>query len=81
MQIIVCENYDQMSFQGAEIIKSILLHNPSAVLGLATGSTPIGMYGLLAEACARGEISFAAARIGSAVARVIRAGIPIGDKS
>ena len=62
MQIIVCENYDQMSFQGAEIIKSILLHNPSAVLGLATGSTPIGMYGLLAEACARGEISFAAAR-------------------
>ncbi|MDE6398036.1 MAG: glucosamine-6-phosphate deaminase [Clostridiales bacterium] len=58
MQIIVCEDYEQMSFHGAEIIKGILRENPAAVLGLATGSTPIGMYALLVKACAAGEVSF-----------------------
>lgn len=58
MQIIVCDDYKQMSGHGAAIVKKLLRDDPSAVLGLATGSTPIGMYDLLVQACADGEISF-----------------------
>ena len=40
-----------------------LLHNkPNAILGLATGSTPLGLYAELAKRCADGKISFKNAR-------------------
>lgn len=58
MQIIVCENYDEMSARAAEMVKRELQANDRATLGLATGSTPIGMYKLLVAACKAGEISF-----------------------
>ena len=58
MQITVCEDYEQMSFHGAEIVKKTVKENPNAVLGLATGSTPVGMYKLLCEAVRAGELSF-----------------------
>lgn len=44
MKIIIAENYEQMSKISADIIKETVQKNPTAVLGLATGSTPIGMY-------------------------------------
>ena len=59
MKVIVCENYDEMSARCAELIERELKANPRATLGLATGSTPIGMYKLLVEACKAGDISFA----------------------
>ncbi len=49
MRIIVCENYDEMSQKGAEIIASQMILKPTSILGLATGSTPIGMYQKLVE--------------------------------
>ena len=58
MKLVVCENYDEMSKVGAEIIADLLKEQPKCVLGLATGSTPVGMYKKLAEKNAAGEISF-----------------------
>ena len=45
MKIIVCDNYDEMSKAAAKIVAEQVKTNPNSVLGLATGSTPIGMYG------------------------------------
>ena len=58
MKIIVCKNYDEMSAKSAEIIASTVKANPECVLGLATGSTPEGMYACLADMYKNGEISF-----------------------
>ena len=49
MRVIVCENYEELSKKAAEIVSSQVILKPDCVLGLATGSTPIGMYGKLAE--------------------------------
>jgi len=58
MKIIVCENYDEMSATGAEIIAGLLKSKPDCILGLATGSTPVGMYLKLREMNDEGKISF-----------------------
>jgi glucosamine-6-phosphate deaminase len=44
MEIIICETYAEMSKLAARMIERQLLRKPSSVLGLATGSTPIGLY-------------------------------------
>ncbi len=44
MEIIITKTYDEMSKLAAHMIERQLLRKPSSVLGLATGSTPIGMY-------------------------------------
>lgn len=44
MKVIITENYEEMSKKTAEIIIDIVKANPNAVLGLATGSSPIGTY-------------------------------------
>lgn len=44
MRIIICENYDEMSKKAAEVLSSQIILNPESNLGLATGSTPEGMY-------------------------------------
>lgn len=58
MKLIVCENYDEMSRAAAGIFADTLRANPGAVLGLATGSTPIGLYQELVAMSKRGEIDF-----------------------
>ena len=58
MKIIVCENYEEMSKAGADIIAGLLKEKPDCVLGLATGSTPVGMYKDLIAMYEAGEISF-----------------------
>ena len=62
MRIIVCENYEEMSETGAKFFKSQLFLKPDSVLGLATGSTPIGLYKKLIEYYNEGEIDFSEAR-------------------
>ncbi|MGM0396213.1 MAG: glucosamine-6-phosphate deaminase [Bacillota bacterium] len=47
MRIIVTESYDEMSMAAADILEGEIRNNPELVLGLATGSTPIGTYGEL----------------------------------
>ena len=59
MKVIIVENYDEMSSVAAEYIAEVVELNPNATLGLATGSTPIGCYRLLAEFCNSKRLSFA----------------------
>ena len=59
MRVIVCENYKEMSEKAAEIVSSQIILKPDCELGLATGSTPLGMYGKLAEMYKNGDIDFA----------------------
>lgn len=44
MEIIIADSYPEMSRLAANVIERQLLRKPSSVLGLATGSTPVGMY-------------------------------------
>ncbi len=44
MKVIVTKNYDEMSEKAFEIVKEVVVNNKTAVLGLATGSTPLGLY-------------------------------------
>ena len=62
MEIIIVNDYAQMSERGALSVSETVKKNPRAVLGLATGSTPIQTYRLLIEQCERGELSFAEVR-------------------
>ena len=47
MQIILCKNYDEISQKAAQIVAEQINRKPDSVLGLATGSSPIGMYNAL----------------------------------
>lgn len=58
MKIIIVKDYNEMSEKAAEIIANKIKAKPNAVLGLATGSSPIGTYKRLVEKCQKGEISF-----------------------
>lgn len=44
MKVVVCENYDDLSNKAFEVIKEQVVEKPDSVLGLATGSSPVGMY-------------------------------------
>ncbi len=44
MRVIIEADYDRMSFKAAEVVKGQVTKKPGCVLGLATGSTPIGLY-------------------------------------
>lgn len=44
MKLIIVDNYDTMSKKAAQIVSSQIILKPNSVIGLATGSTPEGMY-------------------------------------
>ena len=44
MEGIVLKDYEEVSQKAIEVMKEIVANKPTAVLGLATGSTPIGLY-------------------------------------
>ena len=63
MRVIIEPNYDKMSQWAANhIVKRINEFNPTEdrpfVLGLPTGSTPIGTYKALIKLCQEGKVSF-----------------------
>lgn len=49
MKVIIAKDYEELSRKAAEIMINVVKENPSAVLGLATGSTPIGLYKAMIE--------------------------------
>ena len=49
MKIIKVKNYDEMSEEALKIVLDVVKNNPNAVLGLATGSTPLGLYAKMSE--------------------------------
>ena len=51
MKIIKAKDYKDMSRKAANIISAQVIMKPNCVLGLATGSTPIGTYQQLVERC------------------------------
>ena len=58
MKIIVADNYNALSQIGADLVIDLLKNKKNAVLGLATGTTPIGLYQKLIEAYKQGIVSF-----------------------
>lgn len=44
MKIITVNNYEEASLEAFKVMKEIVAAKPNAVLGLATGSTPLGLY-------------------------------------
>jgi glucosamine-6-phosphate deaminase len=49
MKLLIAENYEALSKAAARIVAQVVEAKPTAVLGLATGSTPVGMYEELAR--------------------------------
>ena len=58
MEIKVCNNYEEMSLAAAQIVAEQLKEKPNSILGLATGSTPIGTYKELIKMYNEGVIDF-----------------------
>ena len=58
MKIIKAKDYDQMSRKAANIISAQVIMKPDCVLGLATGSSPIGTYRQLIDWYNKGDVDF-----------------------
>lgn len=58
MRIIGVKDYEELSKRAAEIIAAVVTLKPNCVLGLATGSSPIGLYQALIQKYQRGELDF-----------------------
>lgn len=61
MKIIMGKDYQNMSRKAANIISAQVILNPNSVLGLATGSTPLGVYNQLIEWFKKGDLDFSKA--------------------
>ena len=58
MKVYIGKNYEEMSRIAANVLSAQVMMKPDCVLGLATGSTPIGTYKVLIERCAQGDLDF-----------------------
>ena len=58
MRVMICNDYEEMSAVGARLIADQVAKKPDSILGLATGSTPIGVYKKLVEMFENGEVDF-----------------------
>lgn len=58
MNFIKVKNYDELSRRAADIIAAQVILKPDCVLGLATGSSPVGAYKCLIKKCEAGELDF-----------------------
>ena len=62
MKIYVTEDYQAMSRKAASLLAAHVILKPDCVLGLATGSTPIGMYKELIAGYEAGDLDFSKVR-------------------
>ena len=82
MKVLIAENYEDGAKKAADIIEKIVRENPECTLGLATGSSPVGMYRELTRRCPAAE----AVMIGRgllanpALARQIRGGAAASEE-
>ena len=58
INLIIIKDYDEMSQKAAQIVADIIRTKESPILGLATGSTPVGMYKELVHMYKKGELDF-----------------------
>ncbi len=59
MRIYKAKDYAELSRRAANIVSAHVIIKPNCVLGLATGSSPIGIYKQLIEWYKKGDLSFA----------------------
>lgn len=62
MQVYVAESYADMSRKAANILSAQVILKPDTVMGLATGSSPVGTYQQLIEWYKKGDLDFAQVR-------------------
>ncbi len=58
IKILYSKTAEEAGINGADVITALLLTKKNPVLGLATGSSPVGMYHELIKRCEAGQISF-----------------------
>lgn len=58
MKVIVAKDYTAQCAQAADIVEKIVREKPDCCLGLATGSSPVGMYQELARRCREQGLDF-----------------------
>src|SRR2546428_8676968 len=58
MEVVIKRDYDQMSKAAAQLVVDVLNTKPNAVLGMATGSTPLGLYQELVRLHQAGQVDF-----------------------
>ena len=58
MKLCTVSSYESACQKAAELIAAQIWAKPDTLLGLPTGSTPIGTYEILADMCKRGELDF-----------------------
>ena len=62
MEVVILQDAKEIGGVAADAIGALLSRKPTAVLGLATGSSPLAIYDELAARCAAAQISFQQAR-------------------
>src|SRR6266513_177383 len=58
MEVVIKRDYDLMSKAAAQLVVDVLNTKPNAVLGMATGSTPLGLYQELVRLHQAGQVDF-----------------------
>lgn len=58
MKVIICQDEEQIAREAYKIVQDRVMNRNAKVLGLATGSSPLGLYRELVEGFKRGEIDF-----------------------
>ena len=58
MKVIITKTYEEMCQKAARILAAQITLKPDSVLGLATGSTPLGIYSELVKKYQQGELDF-----------------------
>lgn len=58
MQVVIKDTYEEISIEAGQIIEEAINLKPNLVLGLATGSTPLGTYRELIRMNKAGELDF-----------------------
>ena len=62
MRIYKAKDYEEMSRKAGGIVSAQIIMKPDCVLGLATGSTPVGLYKQLIEWYRNGDLDFSGVR-------------------
>ncbi len=58
MKIVICKDATEVAARAAEVMQVVVARKPDATLGLATGSTPLGLYHNLIDAHLRDGIDY-----------------------
>ena len=62
MKVIIAKNYAELSSLAADLVGGVVKAKPDCLIGLATGSSPVGLYKELARRCDAGELDFSKVR-------------------